>query len=184
LPELYYERGLPHWQPEGRPLFLTWRLSGSLPKDVMMALRTSKTVARGKRFREYDVALDGASSGPLWLKDPRVAQAVVAGIRRVEQEGMCRVHAWVLMPNHVHLLIEPRIAMGHITKSLKGSTARQANSILGRTGKYFWQNESFDHWIRDAAEFAKVKKYIEANPVVAGLVENESDWKWSSAATG
>jgi putative transposase len=178
--ERYYERTLPHWQPEGCDLFLTWRLSGSLPAKTMAALRASKTKELGKRFREYDLELDKASSGPLWLKDPHIASVVVAGIRAAGEKGLCHVRAWVVMPNHVHLLIAPLAPMAAITKAIKGATARQANHLLGRTGEYFWQDESFDHWIRDDAEFAKVKKYIERNPVAAGLVSEESKWPWSS----
>jgi putative transposase len=180
--ERYYERTLPHWQPEGRDLFLTWRLSGSLPAKIMAALRASKTKELGKRFREYDLELDKASSGPLWLKQPNIALAVVAGIKAVAGKGLCRIHAWVVMPNHVHLLMAPLAPMAAITKAIKGSTARQANLILGRTGEYFWQDESFDHWIRDEGEFSKIKRYIERNPVAAGLVGEESKWPWSSVA--
>ena len=180
--ERYYERTLPHWQPEGRELFLTWRLSGSLPAKVIAALRASKTKELGKRFREYDLELDKASFGPLWLKESRIASVVVEGIKAVEDQGLCRVHTWVVMPNHVHLLMAPLAPMAAITKAIKGSTARQANLLLGRTGEYFWQDESFDHWIRDEAEFAKVKGYIERNPFAAGLVSEESNWPWSSVA--
>jgi putative transposase len=179
--EHYYERTLPHWQPEGRDLFLTWRLSGSLPARVEAALRASKTRELGKRFREYDLELDKASSGPLWLKESRIAAVIVAGVQAAEAKGLCRSHAWVVMPNHVHLLIAPLAPMAVITKAIKGSTARRANLLLGRTGEYFWQDESFDHWIRDDGEFAKVRKYIERNPVAAGLVKDESEWPWSSA---
>jgi putative DNA methylase len=179
--ERYYERTLPHWQPEGRDLFLTWRLSGSLPAEVMTALRASKTKELGKRFREYDLELDKASSGPLWLKEPRIACVVVAGIKSVAEKGLCRAHAWVVMPNHVHLLIAPLAPMAAITKAIKGATGRRANRLLGRTGEYSWQDESFDHWIRDDGELEKVKKYIERNPVAAGLVGEESRWPWSSA---
>jgi REP element-mobilizing transposase RayT len=147
----------------------------------MTALRASKTKELGKRFREYDLELDKASSGPLWLKEPRVACVVVAGIKSVAEKGLCRAHAWVVMPNHVHLLIAPLAPMAAITKAIKGATRRQANRLLGRTGEYFWQDESFDHWIRDDGEFEKVKKYIERNPVSAGLVGEESRWPWSSA---
>jgi len=178
--ERYYERTLPHWQPEGQDLFLTWRLSGSLPTKVMAALRASKTKELGKRFREYDLELDKASSGPLWLKERRIASVVVEAIKAVEEKRLCRVHAWVVMPNHVHVLMSPLAPMAAITKAIKGSTARQANLLLGRTGEYFWQDESFDHWIRDEAEFAKVKSYIEKNPVAAALVSEKSMWPWSS----
>ena len=176
----YYERTLPHWQPPGRDLFLTWRLSGSLPAKIMASLRASKTKELGKRFREHDVELDRASSGPLWLNEPHIAAIVVAGLRNVAKKGLCRVHSWVVMPNHVHLLMEPRAPMAAITKAIKGVTAHKANLVLGRTGKSFWQDESFDHWIRNETEFGKVKLYIERNPVMAGLVERPEDWAWSS----
>lgn len=180
----YYERTLPHWQPEGRAVFLTWRLSGSLPQRVLKALKLSKTAELGRRFREFDVELDKGAFGPLWLKDVRIALLVVAAIREAVDKELCLLHAWVVMPNHVHMLIGPRVELGKIMKAIKGRTARQANLLLRRTGKYFWQDESFDHWIRDEGEFVKVKKYIERNPVVAGLVAKEEDWRWSSAAQG
>jgi REP element-mobilizing transposase RayT len=178
----YYERTLPHWQPEGRDLFLTWRLSGSLPARIMNVLKLSKTKEMGKRFREFDMELDRASSGPIWLSDSRIASMIVAEIENVADSGVARTHAWVVMPNHVHLLVETRAAISQVTKLIKGRTARRANLLLGRTGKCFWQDESFDHWIRDVSEFEKVKKYIERNPVVTGLVSEASEWLWSSAA--
>jgi REP element-mobilizing transposase RayT len=64
---------------------------------------------------------------------------------------------------------------------LKGSTARQANLILGRTGESFWQDESFDHRVRNEAELYRIVRYVEYNPVVAGLATNPGDWLWSSA---
>jgi putative transposase len=177
----YYERTLPHWQPEGCDLFLTWRLSGSLPEQVLARLRASKTVSMGMRFREYDLELDRGSSGPLWLKEPRIASLIVSEIERAAEISLCRLHAWVLMPNHVHLLIQPQSPMRLITQTIKGRSARQANLLLNRKGQYFWQDECFDHWIRNEGEFDKVKKYIEANPVRAGLVSECSQWQWSSA---
>jgi REP element-mobilizing transposase RayT len=61
-------------------------------------------------------------------------------------------------------------------------TARECNKLLKRTGTSFWQEESFDHAVRSEDEFHRIKKYIEMNPVKAGLVKNPSDWRWSSAA--
>jgi putative transposase len=178
----YYERTLPHWQPENRDLFLTWRLSGSLPAKILAALRASKTRERGKRFIEFDRQLDQASAGPLWMKEANIAAVVAKGIRKVQEEDFGQLYAWMVMPNHIHLLMRPSVPMARITRAIKGSTAREANLLLGRTGKYFWQDESFDHWIRNEAEFEKVKKYIERNPAAAGLAKEECEWPWSSAA--
>ena len=79
------------------------------------------------------------------------------------------------MPNHVHLLLTPQVAPSRLLQSLKGCTAREANRILGRTGEPFWQRESNGHWVRDAAEFARIKRSIENNPVKAGLAAQASD---------
>src|SRR4051812_17471390 len=85
------------------------------------------------------------------------------------------------MPNHVHLLLRPLVTPSKVFHSLKGFTAREANKALGRTGAPFWQRESYDHWIRDDPEWGRVKRYIEDNPVKAGLVVCAQDFRWSSA---
>ena len=85
------------------------------------------------------------------------------------------------MANHVHLLVTPRTEPSRFLKSLKGFTARQANRVLGRTGEPFWQAESYDHWVRNAGEHARIRRYIEQNPVKAGLVQQAEDYRWSSA---
>jgi REP element-mobilizing transposase RayT len=92
-----------------------------------------------------------------------------------------RLRAWVIMPNHVRMVLEPRVAMPSIMRWLKGRTGRMANRILGRTGTPFWQEESFDHWVRSAEELQEAIKYVEGNPVKAGLVETGEQWPWSSA---
>jgi REP element-mobilizing transposase RayT len=79
------------------------------------------------------------------------------------------------------MLIEPRIHPSLLMKSLKGATAREANRLLGLTGTAFWQKESYDHWVRDAAEFERVRRYIENNPVKAGIVQAAEEYRWSSA---
>ncbi|MEK7404236.1 MAG: transposase [Acidobacteriota bacterium] len=93
----------------------------------------------------------------------------------------CTLHAWVIMPNHMHLILEPRMALPDIMRWLKGRTSRVANRILGRTGKPFWQDESFDHWVRSEGELQELIGYVERNPVKAKLVEAEEQWPWSSA---
>jgi REP element-mobilizing transposase RayT len=130
-----------------------------------------------------DRAFDRDRSGPLWLKDPQIARLVAEAIVAGEQERrFYELSAWVLMPNHVHLLILPKVATAAITRWLKGSTARRANQLLGRTGLSFWQDESYDHWVRNTKEFDRIIGYIEENPVSAGLVGAMELWPWSSAA--
>jgi putative transposase len=85
------------------------------------------------------------------------------------------------MPNHVHVVLLPKTSLPVITRWLKGSSARKANLILGRTGEAFWQDESFDHRVRDEVELDRIVRYVEHNPVSAGLAADARDWPWSSA---
>jgi REP element-mobilizing transposase RayT len=93
----------------------------------------------------------------------------------------CVLHAFVVMPNHVHLLITPAVPLPRLTKSLKGITAKRANAVLGLTGIPFWQDESYDHVVRNEREFERIRNYIEGNPVRAGLVKDAGAYRWSSA---
>jgi putative transposase len=129
-----------------------------------------------------DSVLDKAITGPLWLKDTRIAGCVMEAIYSGEKKlGFYAVHAFVIMPNHVHLLITPHVPVSRLMNGLKGLTAREANSILRCKGKHFWQDESFDHWVRTPTEFDRIRAYIERNPVAARLASKPEVWPWSSA---
>jgi REP element-mobilizing transposase RayT len=104
---------MPHWQPEGAALFITWRLYGSLPRTSTDRVSICRKIIRRK------------------------------------------LRAWALMVNHVHILIYPEADLSKITKSIKNFSARQANAILGLTGQPFWQEESYDHWVRGPEELKK-----------------------------
>jgi putative transposase len=129
-----------------------------------------------------DRDLDIAATGPRRLEDERVAQCVFDALRYGERQlGLYHLRAWVPMVNHLHILIHPEARLSRITKAIKNYSARQANAILGRTGQPFWQDESYDHWVRGPEEFEKIVRYIERNPVAAGLVQRVEAWRWSSA---
>ncbi|MBZ5527988.1 MAG: transposase [Acidobacteriia bacterium] len=192
---LFYRRNLPHWLPEGKVIFITWRLHGSLPASLRRTGRTGRNACAtkpsvrgnpaspGRKFLQLDSALDTAKSGPLWLADPEIAGYAEYPIVRGAELGRFQLHAYVIMPNHVHILFEPRLPLAKITGVLKGVAARDANATLGRSGKPFWQDESFDHWVRNSTEFERIRHYIEWNPVRAGLVTQPEDWSWSSAGS-
>ena len=91
------------------------------------------------------------------------------------------LHAFVVMANHVHLLISPHVPLPALIKSLKSLTARRANQMLVRTGSPFWQEESYDHCVRNDREFERIRAYIEENPVRAGLAGEAAEFRWSSA---
>jgi len=143
------------------------------PADVIYA-------TPGHAFAAQDRAL-ARGHGSRWLSDPRVARRVAEAIHAGEsQKEFYELQAWSVMPNHVHLLILPRAALPKITQWIKGRTAREANLLLGRTGEPFWQDESYDHWVRNQKEFHRIVAYIEENPVSAGLAATPEDWPWSS----
>jgi REP element-mobilizing transposase RayT len=192
----YYQRNLPHWQPEGKGLFVTWRLWGTLPAGVWSQIKARadlqksararvpappKPSSAGEFFLAMDRALEKTGRGAKWLENPNVASAVLAIIRRGEELRHYDLHAFVIMPNHVHILIEPLAEPVRLLRALKGASARDANRILGRVGHHFWQDESFDHWVRTGAEFDRIRDYIQQNPVKTGLVHRPEDWAWSSA---
>jgi type I restriction enzyme R subunit/putative DNA methylase len=159
----FHRRHLPHWIPEQAIIFVTWRLAsspfpcpnGSEPLD----------------------------SGPVWLSDTRIARVVADALSYGDAPlGQYRLHAWVIMPNRVHAVLEPHVPFSAMMRWLKGRTSRISNRLLGRTGQPFWQNESFDRWIRSRDELRYLINYVEENPVRAGLVGSKEQWRWSSAA--
>jgi putative transposase len=170
-----YRRNLPHWLPRHRSVFVTWRLKGTLP-------RSSTPVVDGVTFRNADRELDKAATGPAWPYDSRIAEAVCRRIEAATERGLCDLHAYVVMPNHVHMLITPAHPLAFVTKWIKGGTAREAHRVPGRRGEPFWQDESFDHWARNAAEFEKIRQYVLLNPVRAGLAAAPDLWPYFSAA--
>jgi putative transposase len=176
----FYRRHLPHWQQTGQDIFITWRLFGSLPEKCQPP---NAAETDGKQFVSFDRELDRAGTGPIWLKHPRVAEVAFRELRDAHlHRQLFRLRAYVLMPNHVHVLVEPLASLSKIMHQIKGATAYRANLVLLRTHQRFWQDESFDHWVRNPAEGEKIRKYIENNPVAAGLVTRPEDWPWSSAS--
>jgi putative DNA methylase len=136
----------------------------------------------GWEFRRMDAELDKGATGPLWLRDCKIASVVEHTLYCGEELKQYELDTYVVMPNHVHVLLWPCVPMAHITAGIKGVSARDANLVLGRTGMHFWDDESFDHWVRNDIELRNIRIYLERNPVTAGLVERPEDWRWSSAA--
>ena len=181
---MLYRRRLPHVYSTDHPVFVTWRLHGSLPPNRWFS---TGTLSAGQAFASMDRLLDKALTGPCYLRQPALADVVVEAILYSSEVLKHFVlHAFVVMPNHVHLLATPLMPLPKMMQSLKTFTARKANLILGLTGKPFWQEESYDHTVRNRDEFESIRRYIEENPVRAGLALEASEYQWSSAgwATG
>ena len=94
------------------------------------------------------------------------------------------VHEFVIMPNHIHSLlsVDDGCAIGRAVQFIKGGFSHE----LGRTGtklRAIWQPSYYEHRVRDAAEYARVRKYIHENPVRRGLVGEAGEYPFSSAST-
>ena len=175
----FYRRRLPHLYDIGQPIFLTWRLHNSLPANRVFP---TAHLPSGKAFAALDRLLDEARSGPLYVNRPALADIVVEAIHRnASVLDHYALHAFAVMPNHVHLLVSLSVPLPKLTRSLKGITAKRANEMLALTGRPFWQEESYDHLVRNQQEFERIRFYIEHNPVRAGLVKEADQYLWSSA---
>jgi putative transposase len=143
--------------------------------------RSFDALVSGQAFLAMDRLLDNASTGPLYLRRPEIADMVVAAIRN-RNGAAYRLHNYVVMANHVHLLITPNVPVSKLMQSLKRFTAREGNRTLGLIGRPFWQEESYDRLVRNEEEFRRIASYIEMNPVRAGLVATPDKFPWSSAS--
>ena len=197
---------LPHWERGGGTYFVTFRLAETLPEHVLHAWKAEQermeAAARGqgrelteqerRKLRELytervEAYLD-AGRGSCWLRDERIAGLVVRALRFFDGQRY-RLHAWCVMPNHVHVVLTEQsrqdagatgnaVPLASVLHSWKSYTAKEANRILGRRGE-FWQREYYDHLIRDEEDFYRRIEYTLQNPVKAGLCERWEDWPWS-----
>jgi REP element-mobilizing transposase RayT len=174
-----YDRRLPNWDVIGERMFVTFRLHGSLP--VYRAFPNVRLTS-GQVFAAMDRLRDHPTSGPVFLRQPEIAEMVMCalsdGERRFERYEL---HSFVVMPNHVHLLVTPRVPSRKWLGPLKGFTGYEAIRMLGLRGTPFWQDESYDHLIPNDEGSARVKRYIEWNPVKAGLAALPEELPFSSA---
>jgi REP element-mobilizing transposase RayT len=188
----WYFRGyIPHFDQPDLVQFITYRLHDSLPQKVVHAMQIEKKSAScpdianrkdaaTEPFGQYEEYLH-KGYGACYLKEPTIAKIVMANLAHFDGTRY-RLLAWVIMPNHVHVLIETLegVRLGSLVHSWKSYTAKEANKILGRSGK-FWADDFFDRYIRDDKHFENTLNYIHFNPVTAGLVHEPDDWPFSSA---
>lgn len=104
---------------------------------------------------------------------------------RYRREGRFQVHAFVLMPEHVHLLITPAndVTLEHAVQLIKGGYSHALGSMLGRN-REVWQRGFTDHRIRDSQDFLNHRDYIHRNPVERQLVTDPFEYKYCSAFPG
>lgn len=200
----WHERGyLPHLKAEGRTYFVTFRLADTLPRHVLESYRFERddivkraqamgrelTPAEEDRLAElYSERIEShldAGHGKCWLRESEIAALVADALRHHDGERY-DLHAWVVMPNHVHAVLTPRVGYtaSSILHNWKSFTAHevhkvpQASRLQIPKGRPFWQRESYDHLVRNEADFVRVCRYTVENPVKAGLCHQPEDWAY------
>jgi putative DNA methylase len=175
----WHSRGrLPHWEAGETAQSITFRLADSLPRGVILNLLEGE---EGETRRERFEALLDAGHGEGLLATPLAGQIVQDALLHFDGDRY-RLHAWCVMPNHVHVLatlLSPW-SLSAILHSWKSFTGKRINAEVGRRGPLWWE-EYFDRAIRDDAHFETAKSYIKANPVKAGLCALPDEWPFSSA---
>ena len=182
----WHSRGyLPHFDGRAIPQFITPHLADSIPKNVITRWQrelkqvdqTDRRILLQRRIEKY---LD-QGYGECFLKQAQIARMVQDSLLKFDNLRY-NLHSWVIMPNHTHSLLTrfEDWELEQLMHSHKSYTAHEANKILNRTGQ-FWMTEYFDRYIRNAEHFRNTVRYIENNPVKAGLCAKPSDWPFSSA---
>jgi len=183
----WHSRGyLPHWEAGEEPQSITFRLADSLPSEVRERWadelkELGQKPGSAELRKRIEAALD-AGYGEALLVKPEIGSLVENALLHFDGERY-RLHAWSIMPNHVHVLATPlpEHALSAIVHSWKSFTAVQVNRALGREGS-LWFPEYFDRKIRNERHFEGARYYIEQNPVAAGLCATAEDWPYSSAS--
>ena len=173
----YRPRALPHFDSPELMQAITFRLKDSLPMGFDQTRLPVTDALRRARIMEL---LD-AGAGSCILRDPANAEIVKTALLHGEWKHY-ELHAWVVMPNHAHVLITPHdgATLASIVQRWKSWTSKEINRRTGAEGA-IWQRDYFDRFMRTEAQAGAAFAYIEENPVKAGLVKNASDWPFSSA---
>ena len=187
----FTRRNLPHWLVADASFFVTLRLAGTLPKELVEEMRMERAIVKSsedarcelarRQFARIEGLLDESAANRMDLANPDVARFCLVNLDWLRARGW-RIFAATVLGNHAHMLL--RSENGRSRELLtdmdqyKGFTGRVANRVLGRQGR-FWARDQFDHWLRDAAKFDGVVRYIAQNPVKAGLVKDWRAWPWT-----
>jgi type I restriction enzyme R subunit/putative DNA methylase len=197
----WYSRGyLPHFDAAGLIQHITFHLADSLPREAIARMQhelesfTERQRAVEQRKRIQELLDSGLGSCILCRED---CARIVEDSLLFGDGDRYRLLAWVVMPNHVHVLIQqlPDWPLGKVVQSWKRHTTREIRHLpspdnLGSLGPPsctrqpsapVWQRDYWDRFIRDERHFLAAKLYIENNPVAAGLVPKAEAWPWGSA---
>ena len=190
----WHSRGyLPHFDSPGALQHVTYHLADSISQDAVERLHSEIVFLPDSQLdaerRERLEAWIDSGHGSCTLRDPVAAGIVQASFLNFDTQRY-RLLAWVVMPNHVHVLIEPihGWTVGKIVATWKKFAARLINEHLTARGQKplhpFWHREYWDRFMRDGRHYQQTVAYIHNNPVKAGLAASPEQWPWSSASPG
>lgn len=201
-----YRRDLPHWRQNGATYFVTFRLADSIPAAVIRQWGEERRIwyeVHGcrdgmppaewmRRYRQIDemerraferqnarrlFEETDAGHGCCALADRKVRGFVLAALGFFRGER-CWSGDAVVMPNHVHWLVQP--INGGELETLLASIKRHSATQVAKTRSHvgaFWQRESYDHIVRNRAELDRIRRYVQENPQRAGLKDGEYDYQ-------
>lgn len=176
----FLKGNLPHWRQRGATYFVTFRTTDSMPREKLEQWQAERdawlqahpepcTETQRQEYHDFFVVrfqkwLD-AGFGTCPLKDTE-ARNIVENALKCFDGDRYRLGEYVVMPNHVHVLITPLgdHTLSNILHSWKSYTANEINKTSGKTGA-FWQKESFDHIVRNPEQLERIRNYIRANPL-------------------
>ena len=177
----WHQRGyLPHFDAPGVTQFVTFQLHDSFPVTRRAEFEAIlKEPEDSEKHRRVEAWLD-CGHGECWLRRRDVAELGEKVL--LEADGSdYRMEAWVIMPNHVHLVVDVwDVPLVKLINGWKGKSSRLANMLLQRSGKY-WLEDYYDTVVRDEAHLKRAILYTEQNPVKALLAKAAPEWPWSSA---
>jgi REP element-mobilizing transposase RayT len=171
----WHERGyLPHRDEPGLTQFVTFHLADSFPAALRSEWETMLKVEDAQARREQLQAYLDKGNGECLLRRPDLARLVEDSLRFFHGKRY-ELRAWVVMPNHVHVLFQPGSeSMSRTVENWKKFTAHEANKLAGRQGQ-FWFEDYWDTFMRDSEHELRTRQYIETNPVKALLVREAKD---------
>ena len=187
----WHSRGyLPHFESSDVAQHVTFHLADSLPQTILLRLEAElKSLPAEKqdveRRQRIDAWIDAGHSSCA-LRKPAIANMVQESLLAFDSQRY-RLLAWVVMPNHVHVLFQPMNGwtVAKIVASWKKFTARKICDDQRDSGEEpsvpVWHREYWDRFIRDQTHFNQVVEYIHMNPVKASLAVKPETWPWSSA---
>jgi REP element-mobilizing transposase RayT len=189
MDQIRRRRNLPHLETDGGIYFVTFRLADSLPRLALLRIyngihpnpdsnsKTARHLPARRLSPRIEKFLD-SGAGACVLARPDIAFVVARSLATFAGTRY-RLFAWCIMPNHVHVVLQPSDAwsLSRIIHSWKSFTVTRANELLKRTGE-FWQREYCDHLVRDGNDFTRLVRCILENPARAGL----ANWPWAGTA--